>query len=198
MDTAKSLLGTFHCLQEFMRQSQFHDFKEEWTTSKDTLINITGVPCDISIPFTDPVLVKCSKENMHSNNVDDIISAPEIQYRIISAEEFDNILPHIRGRCVLGDVNKVLRKIQDDYFTQSQPQRNLKKESKPITLQRLDAMGCKVFGNSGNCVIKTLQHLQCIKLTQKGDTTYISFIHTPSVNFSSSLRSVNGEKLMVK
>lgn len=110
----------------------------------------------------------------------------------ISDEDFQAIPAHIRGRCSLPDVQRVLQKLREGFQKHLAQQsahtgtRRKKKSSAvgqggrgkgsapalsefSMTVQQLEATGCKVCGQTGLCVLKTLQKMGYIDLAKRGD-----------------------------
>jgi hypothetical protein len=97
----------------------------------------------------------------------------------VSAEDFKQVPPHIRGRSSLTDANHLLRRLQEDHQKQQlkQPLQGQRKKKKkavavPVALPGLDAAGYKVCGQTGRCVLGALLKLGLIEWTKgKGQKT---------------------------
>ena len=92
------------------------------------------------------------------------------EYFEISAEDFQGVPAHIRGRCGVADTNNLLRKLQEDFRKQAARKGgkgagNNKKRGvvvhvpEKVPLPALEAAGLRVCGQTGRCVLGVLQRL---------------------------------------
>jgi hypothetical protein len=111
---------------------------------------------------------------------------------VITEDDFQGVPTHVRGRCLLSDVQRVLQKLREG-FQKHLAQQTLLAASRrkkkggavaggklkaagaaalsefSMTAQQLEAAGCKVCGQTGMCVLKSLQRLGYVDLAKRGD-----------------------------
>ena len=124
----------------------------------------------------------------------------------ITPEDFDNVPPHVRGRCSLADAERVLSKLRDGFEGHLQQlagggrakRKGAKSGSRGVsssgprhgtashqgsgramsefsmTLQQLEAGGCRVSGQTGMCVLKTLERLGYVDLAKRGEVVSLT------------------------
>ena len=96
-------------------------------------------------------------------------------YYEIGPDDFLEVPSHIRGRCSLADVNKLLRTLQESHRKQQQNKiskcaKKSKNKTRQTTHQRtlwtlrsLESAGHKVSGQTGKCMLGVLQRLGLVE-----------------------------------
>jgi chemotaxis protein histidine kinase CheA len=84
----------------------------------------------------------------------------------IALEEFEKIPSHIRGRCSLHDTQRLLTYLRSEYAKSSG---GSTATPPPMNIQQLDQLGYRVCGQTGLCMLKTLQKLGYVTLSKRGD-----------------------------
>jgi hypothetical protein len=87
----------------------------------------------------------------------------------ISTEEFNNVAAHVRGRCSLHDTQRLLTHLRNV----SRPS-SASSSAPQMSVQQLDQLGYRVCGQTGLCMLKTLQKLGYIELSKRGDLVSLS------------------------
>jgi hypothetical protein len=103
-----------------------------------------------------------------------VVAAPILRSRnqfngTISTEDFNNVATHIRGRCTLHDTQRLLTHLR----TVSRPS-TASSSAPQMSVQQLDQLGYRVCGQTGLCMLKTLQKLGYVELSKRGDLVWLS------------------------
>jgi hypothetical protein len=93
----------------------------------------------------------------------------------ISLEEFEKIPSHVRGRCSLHDTQRLLTHLRSEFASKSSSSSSSSTASPtPLNIQQLDQLGYRVCGQTGLCMLKTLQKLGYVSLSKRGDLVSLS------------------------
>lgn len=91
----------------------------------------------------------------------------------ITPEEFEKIPSHVRGRCSLHDTQRLLTHLRSEYASYKTVAVGTATPP-PMNIQQLDQLGYRVCGQTGLCMLKTLQKLGYVALSKRGDLVSLS------------------------
>ncbi|CAM9137155.1 unnamed protein product, partial [Hapterophycus canaliculatus] len=144
----------------------------DWVATAGDVERLTPAPRDRGALLPESFASECEDERgmdlVAGNEIDGkstemSLSASRVEEKVakqapavIFEEEFLAIHPNTRGRAKLQDVRKVYAKVREDFEEKMSRGRPGRKPA-PILKKELDAMGLKVFGLTGDCILNTLR-----------------------------------------
>ncbi|XP_071848639.1 SKA complex subunit 2-like [Apostichopus japonicus] len=128
-----------------------------------------GSPSEHQSPEQDNDSPRTEESSPSGSNEEDIpiheLRASSLEFVPVHESEFKSVSEFVRGRSVLGDVNKAYRKLYDHF--QEEP------DSAALTVKEMTGMGMRITGATGQAKLKVLRALKIITISNKGDVKIV-------------------------
>jgi hypothetical protein len=100
-------------------------------------------------------------------------ASPASSHSTVSTRSFESVPRSVRGRCKLADLNKTLDIVRKFARGEVEPSENAAPNGRPKSaaaqqLSELTALGAKVSGYTGKCILGTLRALKYITISPSG------------------------------